>query len=175
MTRLDGRFRELRAIKVELTALDPCPTILMFRSLTEVTILVRLVLALLLVVAILVCPYMCRTGEGCGCCAKASIADAAASSCPHGCCAPVNDAANNDLQTPQAPDDSCPGTCICNGALASADSNGLELQLQACLTTEPASVSVDVPKPAMVPETRSRADSLGSGLKLRIACCSWLC
>jgi hypothetical protein len=131
--------------------------------------------ALLLTVAVLACPYLCGTGGGCGCCADAAIAIKAADVCPQGCCPHAQDAANSDLPAPLSPQDSCPVTCICKGALAGSEANGLELQLQACLITEPAAASVVALQPAIVPETRSRADWLGSGLRLRIACCSWLC
>lgn len=130
--------------------------------------------ALVLIVALLVCPYTCRAGE-CGCCAIATAVAPSAGSCPHGCCADHEEPIGQNAPAPADPEGSCPDSCLCNGALPGGESQALNLALQACLVAWVVPADADSPICSLAFVPGSRADWRASGVALRVACCSWLC
>jgi hypothetical protein len=138
-------------------------------------LLMRLLTALLLIPALLFCPYLCRTESGCGCCSLTTSVQQAERVCAHGCCTRPAERADKDSPAPRSPQNPSPHACLCKGALAAEHIDlGLQLQLQWLVIAVPASAA-DAAQPAMLHAGPPQADWSPSGTDLRIVCCSWLC
>lgn len=145
------------------------------RLMSARTAVARLLLALLLMLGLLACPYSCRAGW-CGCCAPSTVNRDSPESCPLGCCSHHDEPSDSEYPAPHLPGGSRTDSCICHGALANVDAPTLSLELHAAQVVEPVPAAEISPTSAREITNGARAHWLGdTGAELRRTCCSWLC